>query len=239
MEHVNSSRQQSSLPAATSTGLSRETGSILLEARKQILLRTQLLEQINERLIQRNRDLEETNSRLQWLNQELERLATTDDLTGLRNRRVIEAIAQAEVDRHARYGNPLALGIVDVDQFKDVNREYLLPGGDQVLIGLARALAGAVRTTDRIGRIGGDEFMVVACESDIEGVAVLAERICATVEATPIEYGGKQIAVTVSIGFAVTSAASRARYDELRHTTADALAEAKATGRNRCVIRSL
>jgi diguanylate cyclase len=235
---LNPSDGRAFLPAAAAAALSVETGTILLDAQKRILEQTQALERTNERLTQRNRELEDTNIRLRWLNEELERLATTDELTGLYNRRLIEAAAQDEVSRHARYATPLALGLLDVDHFKDVNSEHTLTGGDQVLIGLARALAGSVRTTDRVGRIGGDEFMVLAPQSDLEGAGMLAERIRSTMEQTPIIYDGRQIAMTVSIGFAVMVTAGRTRYDELRHAAAEALVEAKK-GRNCCVIRAV
>src|SRR5262249_13529407 len=85
-------------------------------------------------------------------------------------------------NRHARYSGPLALGYVDVDHFKRVNTEYLLTGGDQVLRALARVLASSVREVDSVGRVGGEEFLVIARDTDAAGVSTLAERIRSTVE---------------------------------------------------------
>src|SRR5262249_21185283 len=113
---------------------------------------------------------------------------------------------------------------------------YLLPGGDEVLKGLARTLRESIRSVDFVGRIGGEEFLVVAPETGLDGAAVLAERIRTTVEDTPIPYDGHKIAVTVSMGFAVAEAGVPAEYEQMKHDAAAALSEAKATGRNRAVI---
>jgi diguanylate cyclase (GGDEF)-like protein len=128
---------------------------------------------------------------------------------------------------------------VDADNFKEINRRHLLPGGDQALLGLARALSGALRSSDRVGRVGGEEFVVIAPQTDQAGAAVLAERIRSTVEQTPIDYKGHTIDLTVSIGFAVVETGTRACCDDLLHEAAAALAEAKRTGRNRDVIRTI
>jgi diguanylate cyclase (GGDEF)-like protein len=162
-----------------------------------------------------------------------------DPLTGLLNRRGIEGIVEHEVRRRARYPAPLALGLVDADHFKEINTRHLLPGGDAALVGIARALSGALRDTDRVGRVGGEEFLVVAPQTDAAGAGALAERLRTAVEQTPIRYDGQAIAVTVSLGFAVAETETAADLQELRHTTAAALAEAKATGRNRSVVRVL
>src|SRR5207237_4506400 len=124
--------------------------------------REQLLEELRrlnaeleERVAARTGELQEANHLLQQRTRELEMLALTDPLTGLLNRRAIDDVARSELKRHARYPSPLALGIVDADHFKDINSAHLLPGGDAVLISLARVLTGSLRTVDSVGRIGG------------------------------------------------------------------------------------
>lgn len=180
-------------------------------------------------------DLEQrTRERLR----ELETLAWRDPLTGLLNRRAIEELADAELHQHAS-GRPLAVGLIDADQFKEINRRHLLPGGDQVLIGLARALEATLRGVDAVGRIGGDEFLVVSPETDLAGATTLAERLRTAVEQMPFSYNGRKIAVTVSIGFAVVTSGGVVGYAQLKHAAAAALAEAKAAGRNRTIIRAL
>ncbi len=106
--------------------------------------------------------------------------------------------------------------MIDVDHFKDINTEHLYAGGDAALIGLARVLTGSMReVVDSLGRLGGEEFLVIARETDEDGANILAERIRTTVEGTPIEYQGKQIKLTVSVGFAVAEAGVPATYIEL------------------------
>src|SRR5262249_22005706 len=158
---------------------------------------TRALEDTNQLLRQRSRELEEANLLLQQRTRELERLALTDPLTGLFNRRAMDELARFELKRHARYPSPLTLGLVDVDHFKRINTDYLYTGGDEVLKGLARILSNTLREVDSVGRIGGEEFLVIARETNEEGAAHLAERIRATVEATPIPYDGNYIAITV------------------------------------------
>src|SRR5207248_3411978 len=94
--------------------------------------------QLEERVKERTRELENANHQLQQRSRELEMLALTDPLTGLLNRRAIDDVARLEVRRHTRYHNALALGVIDADFFREINRRYLLPGGDQALIALAK-----------------------------------------------------------------------------------------------------
>lgn len=195
--------------------------------------------ELEQRVQERTRELEEANHLLQQRNLMLEKLALTDPLTGLPNRRAVDRLAESEIRRRSRYPSPLALGMVDADHFKEINRRYLLPGGDQVLIDLARTLSASMRTVDTIGRIGGEEFLVVAPETGVEGAQTLGERIRSAVEGATFAYKGQTIPVTVSVGFAVAEAGVAADYDQLKHFAALALAEAKAAGRNRCIIRAV
>jgi diguanylate cyclase (GGDEF)-like protein len=212
----------------------------LERSRDELLLQLQQLNQdLERRVAERTRELEQANHLLQQRSRELETLALTDPLTGLLNRRAIDDAARAEVKRHLRYRNPLAVGLIDADFFREINRRYLLPGGDQVLIALAKILSSSVRTVDTVGRIGGEEFLVLAPETNLQGAAVLAERIRGTVERSPIAYQGEPIAVTVSVGFAVADVEVAADYDQLKHVAAAALSEAKARGRNCSVVRAV
>src|SRR5205809_6832936 len=153
---------------------------------------------------------------------ELETLAWRDTLTGLLNRRAIEDLADAEIHQHAG-GRPLAMGMIDADHFKEINRDHLHTGGDQVLRSLARTLECALRGVDAVGRIGGDEFLVVSPETDIAGAATLAERLRVAVEQMPLICNGQNIEVTVSIGFAVANSGMVVEYEQLKHTAAAAL----------------
>jgi diguanylate cyclase (GGDEF)-like protein len=89
---------------------------------------------------------------LEQKNKVLEELALTDPLTSLPNRRAMDRLAERELRRRARFPGPLALLLIDVDDFKSINERYLLPGGDKVLAELARTLKDSMRTIDTVGR---------------------------------------------------------------------------------------
>jgi diguanylate cyclase (GGDEF)-like protein len=194
---------------------------------------------LEKRVADRTRELQEANHLLQQRMRELERLALTDPLTSLLNRRAIEDVVRSELRRHARYRSPLALGVIDADHFREINRGHLHPGGDAALLSLARTFTGSLRTVDSVGRIGGEEFLVVAPETDYEGAVHLGERIRSRVEDSRATYEGREIKVTVSIGFAVVQGNRQAEYDQLKHVASAALSEAKAAGRNRSIVRVL
>jgi diguanylate cyclase (GGDEF)-like protein len=198
-----------------------------------------LNQELERRVAERTRELEEANLLLQQRTRELERLALTDPLTGLFNRRAMDELARFELKRHARYPSPLTLGLVDVDHFKQVNTDYFHTGGDEVLKGLARLLASSLREVDSVGRVGGEEFLVIARETGEEGAARLAERIRAAVAETPIAHDGHAIPITVSIGLAVADVGVPATQESMYEAAAAALADAKKAGRNRVVLRRL
>ncbi len=218
--------------AAEKFQLERRQESLLEELRQHKLM-------LEQRVAERTRELEEANIQLQRALAEMEKLALTDPLTGLLNRRAIEDIASSELRRHARYRGHLTMGIIDVDHFKQINDSYLYPGGDYVLVHLTRVLSGLLRTVDSIGRIGGEEFLVVAPETTAEGALVLAERIRGTVERTAFIYNGESISVTVSVGFAVAEPDSRADYKRMKQLASETVHEAKEAGRNQIVVRVL
>lgn len=201
--------------------------------------RDQLLEELRRfnadlerRVAERTKALQEANQMLEQRARELERLALTDPLTGLFNRRAMEELARFELKRHARYPSPLTLGLIDIDRFKDINTRYLLPGGDEALKGLARILTSSLREVDSVGRIGGDEFLIIARETNVEGAKHLAERIRATVAATPIPYGEHTMNISVSVSFAVADCEAPADFDAMYRLAACAIKDAKDKGRN-------
>jgi diguanylate cyclase (GGDEF)-like protein len=205
----------------------------LLEELRQLNL------ELEERVQQRTKELEEANHELTQKNKMLEKLALTDPLTGLPNRRAMDRLAERELRRRDRYPSALSLGVIDVDHFKRINEDYLLPGGDQVLVDMGKSLMTSLRTVDFLGRIGGEEFLLVAPETNLAGATTLGERIRSSVEAHVFTYKNAIIKVTVSVGIAVAEAGTPADYDQMKHFAAEALDEAKRTGRNRCVLLSL
>jgi diguanylate cyclase (GGDEF)-like protein len=216
--------------AADKLSLERKRERYLEELRR-------LNRELEQRVQERTQELQEANGLLEQRARELERLALTDPLTGLFNRRAMDELARFELKRHARYPSPVAIGYIDVDHFKRINTEHLLTGGDEVLKGLARLLSGCVREVDSVGRVGGEEFLVLARETGADGAAVLAERIRSSVAATPIVYNGQQISITVSAGFAVADVGMPADFHQMAELAAAALARAKANGRNRWEVR--
>jgi diguanylate cyclase (GGDEF)-like protein len=215
--------------------------SILLERSHQELLERlqQLNHELEERVRQRTQELEELNRQLQHKNSILERMALTDPLTGLPNRRAMERLLRTEVLRRERHPAPLTLLIVDADHFKEINTRYLLPGGDHVLIWLGQVLSQSVRSIDTVGRIGGEEFMILAPDTPWEGASVLAERVRQAVANDSTEYRGQQIRVTISIGGAVADTNVSVTAEQLREVASAALAEAKAAGRNCSIVRQV
>jgi diguanylate cyclase (GGDEF)-like protein len=212
-----------------------------LERKREELLKQlqDLNQELERRVIARTKELEEANLLLEQKARELERLALTDPLTGLFNRRALDELARFEMKRHARYPSPLSIGLIDVDHFKDVNTRYLLTGGDEALRGLARTLAATVREVDSVGRLGGEEFLVIARETGAEGARVLGERLRTRVASTPIPYHGVEVRVTVSLGFAVAEVGMPADLQGMTELAAEALSRAKKGGRNRCEIATL
>jgi diguanylate cyclase (GGDEF)-like protein len=212
---------------------------LLERSNEQLMVQLRTLNaELEQRVQQRTRELEETNHELEQKNKMLEKLALTDPLTSLPNRRAMDRLAERELRRRERYPSALAVGLIDVDHFKKINSRYLLPGGDKVLVDLAKCLRSSLRDVDLMGRIGGEEFLVIAPETNYEGAKVLGERIRATVESNPFSYKEEAIPVTVSLGFAVAETGVPADYEQMKHIAASALVESKID-RNCCVLRSL
>jgi diguanylate cyclase (GGDEF)-like protein/PAS domain S-box-containing protein len=162
------------------------------------------------------------------IERDLKRLATTDWLTELPNRRKIEDLIDQEMERSRRYCHDLSLIMFDVDWFKTVNDRYGHEAGDRVLVALAELLANFLRASDQLGRWGGEEFMILGPETDLAGARELAERIRKTVAA--VEFPGVG-SVTASFGVTVQ------RTDDSARTVTEradwALYNAKENGRNR------
>ena len=215
-------------------------GLLLEQSHEQLLDDLRQLNQELERRVQsRTLELEQTMAQLEQKNAILERMALTDPLTGLPNRRAADLIARKELLRRARAAAPIAMVVIDADHFGQVNRDYSLTGGDQVLVWLTGVMQASIRAADTLCRVGGEEFLVIAPETDMAGAETLAERLRANVEASHTVYDGHTIKMTISIGAAVADAAMAVSYEQLRAVAAEAEKEAKCTGRNRFVIRAM
>jgi diguanylate cyclase (GGDEF)-like protein len=166
-------------------------------------------------------------------NLELQRLARTDALTGLANRRQIDEFLAAEFGRAQRTCATFVVAMADIDHFKTVNDAFGHAIGDVVLTRIAEATRALVRETDCAARYGGEEWLVVLCNNDVDGAQVFAERWRRAVEAIPIEVEpGKRIAATISVGLAAWNSDHEDPEQIVREADA-ALYRAKAAGRNR------
>jgi two-component system, cell cycle response regulator len=162
---------------------------------------------------------------------ELEHLAVKDELTGLFNYRHFQAQLKSEVQRVARYERPLALIILDVDHFKEINDTLGHAVGDQVLAGIANVLRESVRATDSVYRYGGEEFAMLLPETPGEPALGVAERARLAVEKADLAQGRR---VTISAGMAEYRSPERG--EELLRRADAALYVAKRTGRNRVAM---
>ena len=165
---------------------------------------------------------------------ELIKLATTDSLTGLFNRRHFMDKLQEEIARYARYRTPLSIALLDVDHFKKINDEYGHDAGDFVLTEMGTLLRSAVRSTDSACRYGGEEFLIVFPSTDLMGSEVFGERLRAQISKHNFYYDHNYIPVTVSVGLA--EAYPEISNPDLLLKLADkALYAAKKDGRNRVI----
>ena len=167
----------------------------------------------------------------------LAKLALTDALTGLINRRGFVDIFTSEISRARRYKRPLVVAMMDLDHFKIVNDRHGHAGGDAVLRTFASTARAAFRSTDVICRYGGEEFCVLMPETKIRGAMQVAERARLAIEKMMVMHDGNAIAATVSIGVASAFEGEGAdcTEEELLERADKALYRAKAAGRN-CVV---
>lgn len=184
------------------------------------------------RMVGTNTDISERKA----LEQELARQASTDELTGLFNRRHFLELADKELARVRRYGGELSLAIVDLDHFKSINDTYGHHMGDIVLAQFAALCRRVLRDTDVMGRIGGEEFAIFCPETSAPQVFDVAERLREEIFLLdiPMEHG-MPIRISISVGLASLSAAD-VNLDVLLNRADQALYKAKNSGRNRICI---
>jgi len=177
--------------------------------------------------------LEQAKADLERANAELQRLAVTDDLTGLANRRLAATFFEREILRSRRSGSPLGVVLMDLDRFKGINDTYGHEAGDAVLKCVGQVLRGRLRGTDIVARYGGDEFLMVLPDTGAEGAALLADEIRRLIQNTPVAHGELRIAVTGSFGLAMLEAGQSLTIDQLVRRADEAMYRAKKTGGNR------
>jgi len=167
---------------------------------------------------------------------ELERLAVTDDLTGIKNRRAVLARLDEEIERTRRYGSGLSVLLADIDHFKEVNDRFGHLVGDELLRAVAGVMAQSLRASDHVGRYGGEEFLIVLPETGLAAAGKLAERLRAGVAGLSVRPGGGEpVEVTVSVGGAEL-VESDEDADSLVARADAALYRAKQRGRNQVCL---
>ena len=162
--------------------------------------------------------------------------ATIDKLTGVSNRQTLLAELFAEVERANRYERALSVAFVDIDHFKNVNDTYGHAAGDIVLRGVAQTINANLRASDQVGRYGGEEFMLILTETDVEEGATLTEKLRTLVARQKFTIApGQDLTVTISIGIA-GGKGGVLRTDTLVRDADAAMYSAKSLGRNQTYI---
>lgn len=196
--------------------LANETGDVLIQTK-------QITEQKNlEKKLLSSRD-------------KLRRLALTDELTHVANRRCFVESVEAELSRCQRLRKNVAYMILDLDYFKSVNDTYGHQAGDEVLKHVASLVKETLRDYDIFGRIGGEEFAVFLGQTEAKEALEIAERIRSIIENNPLSHQDVSIQLSTSIGISLAYAMN-CSYVEMYNQADKALYQAKNEGRNRCVL---
>jgi len=172
---------------------------------------------------------------LEKVNDELQKLANADGLTGLANRRIIDEYLEKETTRSIRGGHPIAVIMIDLDNFKAYNDTYGHVAGDSCLKKISKVLKNTVsRPEDLAGRYGGEEFCVILPNTDLDGAMFVAERIRKNVENLKIPHSGNsdKNVVTLSIGVSSHIPRKQAPSNQLLSEADKALYQAKMAGKN-------
>lgn len=170
--------------------------------------------------------------RIRWLYSETKFLTITDGLTGLYNRRYFQQALDREFARAKRYGTDLSIAMFDIDHFKKLNDTYGHQFGDKVLAEIAKLIKQSLRRTDYVTRYGGEEFIVILPETNLERTAIPIERLRKRIEQEDFRYGDTPVRVTVSIGISNLTPSISTEKDLINRADI-ALYTAKENGRNR------
>jgi len=164
---------------------------------------TDSLAKVNDEYRERAKELERTNLNIERAKKQLEGLARTDPLTRLLNRRGMEERIHYEIQRFKRYSKPFAVIISDIDDFKKVNDTYGHNCGDYVLTCVSELISDVIRKIDIACRWGGEEFLLLLPETDLEGGGILAEKLKDLISITPYQFEGIDIQFSMTFGVSV------------------------------------
>ncbi len=167
----------------------------------------------------------------------MKKLASTDDLTGIFNRRNFMALAQNEIERSDRYGRPFTGIIFDIDHFKRINDSHGHMTGDLALKHIVKVISNEIRTIDIFCRYGGEEFALFLPETEPSAGLIIAQRLCTTLAGTKFNTGNDEITITASFGVSGKTAGEDRNLETVLKDADTALYEAKNSGRNRAEIK--
>ncbi|GBL10686.1 response regulator PleD [Microcystis aeruginosa Sj] len=173
-----------------------------------------------------------TQEELKNINSQLEKLVITDSLTGVNNRREILALGEKEFQRCRRYHRYFSVLVIDIDHFKHINDTFGHILGDKTLITVAGAIKNCLRQVDSFGRFGGEEFVAILPETNLQDAATTAQRICQVINQLNIEIDRQKVRVTASIGVATFSPEDN-NLEAVIERADHAMFAAKNQGRNR------
>ncbi|WP_423823737.1 diguanylate cyclase [Salinisphaera sp. SPP-AMP-43] len=180
--------------------------------------------------IERNQALVE----LQQAHAKLQQIATQDELTGLGNRRQLTEYFDREQSRAERYSRPLSVALVDFDHFKQLNDQYGHAAGDAALQLFAKVANATLRSSDLVGRWGGEEFIIVLPDTPVDAAKTVIDRLLGNIRTAPFEPGSHRVVLTASAGLASTL--GKESLEDVLSRADGALYAAKAAGRDRALM---
>ncbi|NEQ40085.1 MAG: diguanylate cyclase [Okeania sp. SIO3I5] len=199
--------------------------------------KAELLARIRNHLLLKHTidELKSTQIELQNVLVEVQKLANTDPLTGVLNRRSLFDFAHQEFNRVSRYGPPFSILLMDLDNFKKINDNYGHQVGDIALCTVVKSIKNAIRNVDFLGRYGGEEFMAILPETFGEEAFILAERIRKMVASNIIKTDVGNLLLTISIGVSTYYTKDRS-LDDMISRADKGVYQAKQQGRNKCCL---
>lgn len=189
-------------------------------------------EQQVEELTEKLESVQGESDKLRQRLQDERNQAMIDPLTGIPNRLAYNERLEQEVARWQRYGSPLVIAVWDVDRFKSVNDNYGHQAGDKVLTVIGKVLHKQSRDTDFVARFGGEEFVLLMPETNLDNAMVATEHLRKAVEATEFHFRGSRVPITISCG--VSEFGQGDSSEQVFERADKALYQAKNSGRNRC-----